>query len=418
MLAALGIVLAGAGSLWLWATWAVVDDTISARGQVVAAAPHHVLSHPVGGEVLEILVREGDEVRSGDILLRFGPAAAHAERADLQGRQLAVAATLARLQAERQGCAEIAFPDELRRAAAGSAAIDAETVLFAATRRGRAAKVAIIERRIEEYRIEISGVRDAQEGVLKELTLLDRRIGQTRDVLGDAEVERPTPPTHETAKARLEGVIGRMSAEVARVQQRIADAQLEILRVHDAWRERLASEIEAARRTAAAIAGRSRALNTVARRQSLAAPWDGLVTTLRYRRVGVHVVPNHPILDLRPTDAAIMVVASFSRWDAEALVDGARASVHLDASGGPIAFPPLRGTVRIQAAARTRTGVDAPRAIVELAVPGLSPRQRAAITAGLEAVVSVAAPGRSALWSMLSPLAARLDRWLVIDRRG
>ncbi len=392
-LAAGAVVLAGAAAVWLWAIWAMVDDTASACGQVVAAAPHHVLTHPVGGVVLEILVSEGDQVRSGDVLLRFGPAAAQQERADLEGRQLAAVAALARLEAERQGRAEISFPDDLLAAMVAPPLMRAEATLFNQRRRDREARIALIEHRIEEYRTEISGIRDAQEGALKELTLLD--------------------PGLEAAKAPLEGAIGQMSAEAARVQQRIADAGLEILRVREAWRERLAREIESARRTEVAVADRLRAQATIAWRRSLVAPRDGLVASLRYRRVGDHILPSHPILDLRPPDAAIVVVALFSRWDAEALIDGAEARVHLDASG-PIVFPQLRGTVRIGARAPNRSGPDGLRAFVALGVADLSSRQQAAITAGLEALVSVATPPRSAFQSLMRPLAPLVDQWLLI----
>ena len=188
---ALAVLAVGSAAVWLWAERIVVDETIAAEGRVMPASVHHVLRHPQGGIVYEVGVAEGDIVEPGQVLLRFGAEGEWEEHNDLLRRGRAAAATLARLEAERVGRAAVSFPADLVAAADAGDAVEAETALFAQRRRDSAAKTRIIEQRIEEYRIEISGIRDAQEGMLDELALLARRMGETEDAFRAARADKP-----------------------------------------------------------------------------------------------------------------------------------------------------------------------------------------------------------------------------------
>ena len=401
---ALAVLAVGSAALWLWAERIVVDETIAAEGRVMPASVHHVLRHPLGGIVYEVGVAEGDIVEPGQVLLRFGAEGEWEEHNDLLRRGRAAAATLARLEAERVGRAAVSFPADLVAAADAGDAVEAETALFAQRRRDSAAKTRIIE----EYRIGISGIRDAQEGMLDELALLARRMGETEDAFRAARADKPKLLTHESAKARLESEIGRLNAEVARVQQRIADAELEIIRGRENARQQLARELEGARRTAAAIDRRLQALAMSTQRRSLIALWRGLVMAMRYRRPGEHVRPEHPVLELRPLDAPITIEARLSRWDAPAVSAGAAVKIRVRTEA-PVSPGTLDGAVRTDPGV---DGIDVGRLIIDVTTVDLDPHEKAAIGSGMPAAVEIAARRRPIWESLLRPLGPPLARWL------
>ena len=101
------------GVFMLWASFAPIDAGISTQGTVMVSGYRKTLQHPTGGIVQEILVKEGQEVKEGDILIRVNPLKAEAELTSAQLQYINVLVTESRLQAERRGDKKIAWLKEL-----------------------------------------------------------------------------------------------------------------------------------------------------------------------------------------------------------------------------------------------------------------------------------------------------------------
>src|SRR6476659_10173452 len=89
------------------------EGAVVASGQISVDSRVKTITHPTGGVLAELMVHEGDRVRAGQPLMRFdetvlGPSARNAA---LSRDQLL--ALRARLEAERDDRASIAFPPAL-----------------------------------------------------------------------------------------------------------------------------------------------------------------------------------------------------------------------------------------------------------------------------------------------------------------
>src|SRR6478735_4665078 len=95
------------GTIGLWAATSTLSGAVMAGGQFVIDSSVKKIQHPTGGIVGELKVREGDQVKEGDLLVRLDETVT---RANLQvvskqldeflGRQ-------SRLEAERDGKNEL-----------------------------------------------------------------------------------------------------------------------------------------------------------------------------------------------------------------------------------------------------------------------------------------------------------------------
>ena len=111
----LGIIAAFLGGFSVWSMLAPLESAVVAPGVVSVETNVKTVQHLEGGIVDAILVREGDEVAAGDVLIRLQNTLPVSVLNEVQAQYFEARATEARLVAERDGKAAIDFPDELRR---------------------------------------------------------------------------------------------------------------------------------------------------------------------------------------------------------------------------------------------------------------------------------------------------------------
>ena len=73
LLALLGL----GGGIVVWACFAPVDRIVRAEGRIIASARSQIVQHLEGGIVTELLVREGQAVKAGEVMMRLSAVQAH-----------------------------------------------------------------------------------------------------------------------------------------------------------------------------------------------------------------------------------------------------------------------------------------------------------------------------------------------------
>lgn len=108
------IVLVGVGGFFLWATFAPLDKGVPLSGSVMVATNRKAVQHQTGGIVEDILVKEGDLVKEGQVLVKMNDIQVKAQAEITRGQLIAARAIEARLIAERDNKPEIDFPPFLQ----------------------------------------------------------------------------------------------------------------------------------------------------------------------------------------------------------------------------------------------------------------------------------------------------------------
>ena len=107
--------LAIVGGVGGWAATSPLTGAVIAPGTIVVESNVKKVQHPTGGVVGQILIKEGDEVREGQVVMRLDDTVTRATLSAVQSQLDQFTARQARLLAERDGTASIVFPDELTR---------------------------------------------------------------------------------------------------------------------------------------------------------------------------------------------------------------------------------------------------------------------------------------------------------------
>src|SRR5262249_55318853 len=116
-IAGIVVVLVLTCGVGVWATTTQIAGALIAPGTVVVESNIKKVQHPTGGVVGELLVRDGDRVKNGDLLVRLDDTVTRANLAIVTKTLTELQARKARLSAERDRSESIKFPDELMRQA-------------------------------------------------------------------------------------------------------------------------------------------------------------------------------------------------------------------------------------------------------------------------------------------------------------
>jgi adhesin transport system membrane fusion protein len=82
-----------------WASWATLDEVTRGEGRVIPSTQVQVVQNQEGGIVSQLLVREGQIVEAGQVLLRIDNVRAASDLRENRKRYMALLGALARLRA-------------------------------------------------------------------------------------------------------------------------------------------------------------------------------------------------------------------------------------------------------------------------------------------------------------------------------
>ncbi|MEO0863154.1 MAG: radical SAM protein, partial [Pseudomonadota bacterium] len=152
------------GGVGGWSVGTTLSGAVIASASVKVESNRQVIQHPDGGVVRDIMVRDGDRVDAGDVLLRLDGRRLQSELTIAEGRLRGLAARRARLIAERSDAEQVIFPPDLVERAATDpetrGLIEGEATLFAARLEALQQQSGLLDEQNEQIASRIEGIDD------------------------------------------------------------------------------------------------------------------------------------------------------------------------------------------------------------------------------------------------------------------
>ncbi len=318
------VIFLGLGIFGTWAATAPLASGVVAGGTVSVESNRKTIQHLEGGIISEILVKDGEVVEAGDVLMRLDPTQAQGNYAVLQGRFILLQATEARLLAESVDAPELVWPAALKdeNAEAVKAATDLQSTLFQDRKRTKDGQTAIMKARIEQLNEAVRGLQQQLGSVDQQLESMQSEIdrltsGQEKGVIGKNQLSQMT-----RGFLNLKGEQGEIAAEIAKLRQTISETELQIVQIRQEFIERAGSELRDIRDQLAEVTERRNVALNVLDRTTVVAPVRGIVQNVRVHTKQGVIRPAEPILDIIPLDDDLIVNAKIRPIDID--------SVHVD----------------------------------------------------------------------------------------
>jgi len=276
----LAVVVILAGGLGGWASTAEISGALIAPGQIVVESNVKKVQHPTGGVVGEVLARDGDIVKSGDILVRLDDTVTKASLAIVTKNLDAQWARAARLEAEQRGLDKITFPPQLTSRISEpdvKSLILSETKLFEVRVNGRTGQKAQLRERITQLNEEIAGLAAQEKAKDQEIALVEKELAGVRDLYDKHLVQISRLTTLERDAARLNGERAQYIASRAQAKGKITETELQIIQVDKDMVSEVSKDLRETNDKIGEFVERKVTAEDQLRRIDIRAPQDGMV---------------------------------------------------------------------------------------------------------------------------------------------
>lgn len=289
-----------------WARAAVLDEVTRGEGRVIPSRKTQVIQNLEGGILAEILVREGDIVNKGDILVRIDNTVAEASYRDTLSRFYAIAASVQRLEAELKGRA-LDLSEEILKEAPVAAAD--QRALFNARRLQLEAQVSVLEAKARQRRLEIGEVESRREQLRRSLRLAREEQDITSPLVESGIVPRIDLLRINRQVSDLEGEIKTLGLTIPRLQTAAKEAAQHVQEVLFSAKAEISEELNRARAELNSLdetrfAGADRVTRTEVRSMV-----HGTIKEIKQNTVGGVIGPGEDIVEIVPLDDRLLIEA-------------------------------------------------------------------------------------------------------------
>jgi len=316
-----------------WAAFAHIDAAVVAVGTFSVESNRKTIQHLEGGIVREILVRDGDRVTQGQVLMRLDPTRFEAT-ATATGKGLANAlATEARLVAQRDMADHPTFPAEIATLldpGSGSSVIDDNRRQFESRREVLARALEVLENQSKQTGNEIAQARLDLRSASDQVVSVVRELDSVRPLLAKGLVALSRVTTLERQKLQYDGAIDKAKNDIQKGEDKVAEIAIRIAGLKQDYRQEAANAlIDVGKQIADMRQQRQIALDMYTR-SDIRAPVDGTVQQLRIFTVGGVVRPGEPIVDIVPDSNEFVVKAKVPPGEIDRLTQGMPAEVRMN----------------------------------------------------------------------------------------
>jgi HlyD family secretion protein len=407
--AGLAVIAVVFGGLGTWSVLASLSGAIIAPGFIQVEGSRKAIQHLEGGIVNQILVRDGQQVRQGDLLIRLQDKAVGANLRLVQGQVAELATKRARLLAQRDGAAELNLP---RNVAASSEIVDGQKALLDAKRRNREMEVSLLRQQQQQLRTQITGMKEQDASKERQIAYFEDELKGLRSLFEKGLTPKNRLLTLERSSETARGERAVLMGNIAANEMKINELELQILRLDSTSQEKVADELRAVEAELNAVSEKLVTNQDQAERIEIRSPRNGRIFQLAVHTPGAVIKPGETIMEIVPDDDTLIVAAQVSPGDVDKVLPDATANLRLSAFNQRTT-PEIEGKVtRVSPDLVTdqRTGASFYEATISIPAEQIKRLEGLTLKPGMPAEAMILTGDRSPLSYLLKPLTDGLTR--------
>ena len=408
------VLVVGFGLFLAFAAWAPLDEGVAAPATVSVESRRKTIQHMQGGVIREVLVKEGAEVKEGDVLMVLDDGATRAAFESIRQNYLAQRAQEGRLLAEASAAPSISFHADLQNSNE-PLVLQHKTVqqqLFVSRRAALSAEIAAATQAIAGMQGQITGMTQMLESRRNQAALQTQQLAGVKSLADDGFAPRNQALQLEQTQAELRTSLTELEANVERVKSSIAEQRLRIAQRQQEFIKEVSSQLADVRREVQANQERLSAVTTELGRTQIKASVSGQVIGISVSGVGGVVTPGQRLMDILPRGEVLLLDAKVQPQVIDRIKVGDTAEVRFQAFANSPQLVVHGKLVSLSGDAVTEAVGNQVRnyylARVELTPAGLKALGTRVMQPGMSADVLIKTGERSMLTYLMHPLLKRV----------
>lgn len=325
------VLFAGIG---IWTALAPLTSAAIGAGVVVVENYRKAVGHLEGGIVREVRVRDGQQVKKGDILIALEDVQARAQLEQARGQLMGAMAREARLIAQRDGLSRVIYPAPLmvmNRDPRAREAMLVQDQTFRARRLAQQGEMMLQERQVAQLREK--GASLVEQRLMRErlLSSFEKERNDFEALANEGYLERQRVREMERSVALNDGQRAALVNDIASNEAEISGLQIKMLQLEKDLQREVAKELAEVQTEIFSLRERLRGLEDAVQRAVITAPENGKVLALSVHAPGEVVRPGAHLLDIVPVEQSLIVEARLSPQDVDQVRVGQMAEVRFSA---------------------------------------------------------------------------------------
>lgn len=395
----------------IWAFWAPLDKGSPMPGTVVKESNRKTIQYLQGGTVQDILVKDGDVVKAGQVLVRMNPVTAKSVLDITIAQYLVARAAEARWKAELAGKSSVPLPaalNDYRDDPRLGGVMLLQNQLLESRASSLRTELSAMDEIVAGLRSQIAGIEESRQNKRAQLVSLKEQLENMRDLAKDGFVARNRYLEMQRAFEQLNGAIAEDTGNIGRSTKQISETVMRKAQRTSEYQKEVRTMLADVSKEADALKARIDGQSFDLAAAEIKSPVDGVVTgSSLFTRGGV-VGSNTKIMEIVPTDDAYVVEGQLP----VNLIDKVHVGLPVEMSF--VAFnsnrtPHIAGEVIQVAADRTveeRTGMPYYKVRARVSPEGAKviSAKKLAIVSGMPVEVMIKTGERSMMSYLLKPV--------------
>lgn len=403
----------GFGGFLLWAAFAPLDEGVPSQGMISIDTKRKTVQHLTGGLIKEVLVREGDLVKEGQLLIRLDEAVARANFEAARQRYVGLRAMEGRLLAEQRGLSKIVFHPDVVQAATDlqiRQVVATQEQLFNSRRAALQAELQSMQESIQGQQGLIQSYESMLVNRKNQQALLTEELNNTRGLVKEGYAPRNRQLELERMSAEASSGVAELQGNTIRAKRAVAELQQRIIARQQDYRKDVETQLADVGREVPGDAEKFRATQDDLGRVEVKSPTTGQVVSLAFQTIGGVIGPGQKLMDIVPEDQALLIEARV----APHMIDRVHKDLPVDVRFSSFAHTPqlvVQGKVVSISAdllVDPQTGVGYYLARVGVTAEGYQQLGNRQLQPGMPVDVVFITGERSMLTYLLKPLTKRL----------
>ena len=306
------VLVVGFGAFLLWAGFAPLDQGVPASGTVAIETRKKTIQHSTGGVVKDVLVKEGQWVKEGEVLMEVSDTQARANNETIRQAYLSQRAVEARLEAELQNASSIHFGSDMTGNKSDpfvQQLMLTQQNLFAARRASFVAEVSALEQSIQALKDQLWGVDQSLTNRLVQIQLQEKHLKSIKTLAEEGYAPKNQVLQMEQTQTELKTALSDLKSNQSRLSRSIEESQFRMAQRKQDYLKDAMGQLAEVKKEVQAGKERMTATNEELARTQIKSPVEGQVVGMSISATGGVVMAGQKLMDVVPKSEALLIDA-------------------------------------------------------------------------------------------------------------